>query len=384
MSYARAAFLFGCVALGSSTFSAGPDTRLQPDRPANGRYVATDLGFMVPYAQPIPGSNAVIEMVPVPGGTVTLAPLPPPQSINDDGNPIVTPNTSEAAIEVSFGPFWIGKYEITMEQYLPYRRLYYQQREDQAKKRNQVMDLNEVDAVTGPTEVYDTVYNFEFAGEPNSPVPTASQFAARQYTKYLSLLTEQTYRLPMRSEWQHACLAGNRSAYCFGDDVDQLEEYAVYFENRPDESISLTVGTKKPNAWGIFDMQGNVSEFVVEDTAMTGMRYGHVACGGNYYSDAAECTATSVIRTTADWWDQDPDLPPSPWWMTSDDSRGTGFRILSPLRPMSTEQRKTFWDADSESLATDLRARVDQGRGSLGRVSPPEPSTRQVDPAAAK
>ena len=358
--------------LAIACLGGGPETRLLQEEPAEGRFVKTERGYMVPYQQRIPGSSAVIEMVPIPGGTITID-LPPPLSETDK------PNPPDQMYTTSFGPFWMGRFEITMDQYMPYRRLYYEQKRADAKGENKVTNPTAVDAVTGPTEVYDTSYSFEYSGKPDSPATSASQFATRQYTKFLSLLTDQQYRLPLRSEWQHACLAGNQSRYHFGDDEKQLDAYAVYFDNVPDGSSTLRVGQKKPNAWGLHDMHGNVNEFVVEDTAVVGLRYGHVACGGSMNSDASECTYDSIVRAKHDWWDDDPDLPQSAWWMTSHDAQVTGFRIISPLKPMSPSEKRVYWDADTKELDQDVRYRISDGRGSVGQVKPPKPTTRRVD-----
>ncbi|MCA9135617.1 MAG: formylglycine-generating enzyme family protein, partial [Planctomycetales bacterium] len=347
-----------------SSVAGGPETRLLPQQPATGRFVETDRGFMVPYQQRIPGSGVVIEMVPVPGGEIRLEPIDP-----SSGQPKT----------VSFEPFWIGKFEITMQQYMPYRQLHFTQKRNRPQGIDQAGSPTDVDAVTSPTEVYDPSFNFQYAGHPDSPMPTASQFAARQYTKYLSLLTGQTYRLPLRSEWQHACLAGSQSGYCFQDGEETVGDYAVYIDNVPDESQSLRVGTKKPNAWGLHDVHGNVSEFVIDDNAVTGMEYGHVACGGNCLSDAKDCTAKSFVRTDQDWWDEDPCFPNSPWWMTSELARVTGFRIVSPLNSLSDAQKKAYWDADSAKLTSDVKSSLDSGRGSFGRVLTTEPTTKTVD-----
>lgn len=376
-----AALLAPCVLAG------GPESRLVDEPPEQGRFVNTDRGFMVPYQQRIPGSDAVIEMVPVPGGTILLAPLPVSQDEPSADQPSPSPANARASgtKEVTFGPFWIGKYEITMRQYMPYRRLYYQQREAQAERarmknsKDDEIKLTDVDAVTGPTEVYDTGFNFEYAEAPDSPVPTASQFATRQYTKWLSLIADQTYRLPQRAEWQHACLAGSRSKYCFGDDEKQLKDYAVFVGSALDDPLTLRVGTKQPNAWGLFDVHGNVSEYVIEESATRGKQYGHVACGGNAESEFEECRFDSVIRSTEDWWDQDPDLPRSAWWATSEESRVTGFRIISPLKPMSESEKRTAWEPDSEDLVRDVQVRIQDGRGSIGRVTPPHPTTRIIE-----
>ena len=91
------------------------------------------------------------------------------------------------------------------------------------------------------------------------------------------------YRLPSEAEWEYACRAGTTTLYCFGDSESKLGEYAWYAENsgsRPpkkDDYLGYnmddwmnnkwngkihSVGQKKPNSWGLYDMHGNVEEWV--------------------------------------------------------------------------------------------------------------------------
>jgi formylglycine-generating enzyme required for sulfatase activity len=93
----------------------------------------------------------------------------------------------------------------------------------------------------------------------NFPVEQVTWDDAVEFCKKLSAREGQTYRLPTEAEWEYACRAGSTTRYCFGDDESQLDEYAWVAVNS--DLHSHSVGKKKPNAWGLHDMHGNVWEW---------------------------------------------------------------------------------------------------------------------------
>ena len=73
----------------------------------------------------------------------------------------------------------------------------------------------------------------------------------------------KVFRLPTEAEWEYACRAGSTTKFYFGDDKDKLDEYAWHARNceHPRGRFAHPVGQKRPNAWGFYDMHGNVYEF---------------------------------------------------------------------------------------------------------------------------
>ena len=86
---------------------------------------------------------------------------------------------------------------------------------------------------------------------------------AVEFCRKLSEKEGLEYRLPTEAEWEYACRAGTTTAYSFGDDASELGEYAWYKENAwgAGQKHPHTVGQKKPNPWGLYDMHGNVWEW---------------------------------------------------------------------------------------------------------------------------
>jgi formylglycine-generating enzyme required for sulfatase activity len=93
----------------------------------------------------------------------------------------------------------------------------------------------------------------------NKPVEKVSWNDAVEFCRKLSEHEGVTYRLPTEAEWEYACRAGTTTDYSFGDDKSELGEYAWYYANSG--GSTHPVGELKPNAWGVYDMHGNVWEW---------------------------------------------------------------------------------------------------------------------------
>ncbi len=95
--------------------------------------------------------------------------------------------------------------------------------------------------------------------KPRQPVVMVSWNDAQAYIRWLNGKGEGTYHLPAEAEWEYACRAGSTTAYSFGDDASQLGKYAWFSDNA--RNTTHLVGQKRPNAWGLYDMHGNVWEW---------------------------------------------------------------------------------------------------------------------------
>ena len=98
-----------------------------------------------------------------------------------------------------------------------------------------------------------------FKGD-NRPVETVSWNDAQAFIAALNIReNSEGYRLPFEAEWEYAARAGSESAYAFGSETNELKQYAWYQKNAGNETHP--VGELPPNAWGLYDMYGNVHEW---------------------------------------------------------------------------------------------------------------------------
>ncbi|MGO9075156.1 MAG: formylglycine-generating enzyme family protein, partial [Terriglobales bacterium] len=106
--------------------------------------------------------------------------------------------------------------------------------------------------------------------------------------------------MPTEAEWEYACRAGTRTIYSFGDDESDLGDYAWFDQNS--KSQTHAVGQKRPNAWGLSDMHGNVYQWCqdwfgfgyyekspTDDPTGPATGRGRVVRGGGWIKPASRC-----------------------------------------------------------------------------------------------
>ncbi|OHB66298.1 MAG: hypothetical protein A2Y77_06600 [Planctomycetes bacterium RBG_13_62_9] len=154
---------------------------------------------------------------------------------------------------------------------------------------------------------------------PDAPVEQVSWDDCQAFLNKLCEMegvSEGTYRLLTEAEWEYACRAGTMTAYCFGDSAVVLGDYAWYYGNSPNGTHP--VDQKKPNAFGLHDMHGNVWEWCVDWSGEylsepqidplgppSGVLH-RVVRGGGWVSDAGGCRSADRGKGSLD--DRDSDL----------------------------------------------------------------------------
>lgn len=162
------------------------------------------------------GDGAHIELILIPAGEFDMGSAYPEQSRANDEGPVHRITISK--------PFYIGRYEITQAQWK---------------------------AVMG--------YSLSHLKDPNLPADGIDWSKAVDFCKRLSERQFEIFRLPTEAEWEYACRAGTVTAYSFGNDPTSLTQYA--WCNSNSNHKTHLVGQKKPNAFGLYDMHGNVWEW---------------------------------------------------------------------------------------------------------------------------
>ena len=168
-----------------------------------------------------------MEFVWVPSGTFQMGSPSSEAGRDNDEGPV-------HEVTISKG-FYLGKYEVTQGQW---------------------------EAVMGTTP-----WRGEYGVRSGSAYPAVyvSWNDAQEFIGRLnSAAGSEVYRLPTEAEWEYACRAGTTIRWSFGDDESQLTHYAWYIANTwyVGEHYGHRVGTLRPNAWGLYDMHGNVWEWV--------------------------------------------------------------------------------------------------------------------------
>ena len=287
------------------------------------------------------GKEISFDVVLVPGGKFKMGSPADEKGHKDNEGP---------QFEADIKPFYLAATETTFILYMAFYDETVQEKRGtdaaaEAKKKAEEAKKKGVDAISGPTPLYgDATLGW---GGGKRPVIGVTWHNADVFCKWLSKKTGKKFRLPTEAEWECACRGGTQTAFSFGDDPDELEDYGWYEDNS--EDMTHEVAQKKPNPYGLYDMHGNVREWVsdlysptayaeaaknnpaanptgpTEGTVKTAYGAAHVARGGSWNSPASACRSAARAFEEDFWRFEDPQEPKSQWWLPK--MGFIGFRI---------------------------------------------------------
>jgi len=260
-------------------------TRINPENNA-----IADLKKQLDEVKFLQESLAITETTEAPAAAITETPIQKQEDISDTPSSI-KPKSKGSFIEITAGCFnkksssgsqsvciekdyLISKYEVTQKQW------------------KDIMGNN-------PS-------HFKSCGA-NCPVENVSWFEVQEFIRRLNKMTGKQYRLPTENEWEYAARAGTTTKFSFGNDSEKLAQYGNYCDkkctndwrdsNYDDDAITTApVGKYKSNPWGLFDIHGNVWEWVQDKDSDN-----RVYRGGSWGDNYKLCQSSSRGSTKPDF-----------------------------------------------------------------------------------
>lgn len=313
------------------------------------------VGEFLDYTEYIPGSGVSFEMVAIPGGSFPMgSPADEPLRDGDEG----------PVREVAVGRFFMGRAEVSWDEYLAFFR----QTGAQGKTADAYLNAprDDVDGISGPTPPWGAPD--QGWGRGKMPAITMTHHAAEVYCQWLSQVTGKKYRLPTEAEWEYAARGGTTTPYffegdpkrfvkqglrnrLFGVDTAVINSYVIYAVNSGARYGGP--GDVMENPFGLVNMLGNVAEFcsdlyaedayslypdgAVYDPRGPDSGEEHVIRGGSYRDDAGRvrCASREPTRTVA-WLKTDPQNPKSIWWYS--DCSFVGIRVVCEYNEPGSEE----------------------------------------------
>jgi formylglycine-generating enzyme required for sulfatase activity len=285
-----------------------------------------------PYDQTLEGTTISLKMMPIPAGSFTMGSLDKEKGHETDESPVK---------KVQIDSFWMAAYELSFDIY----SYYMDEEKDPSPKPKP-------DAISRPSPPYiDLTQGMGKYG--GYPANSMSQYNALMFCKWLYLKTGVFYRLPTEAEWEYACRAGSTTAYPHGKDPKQLKEFAWYDKSSEDKYHKI--GLLKPNAWGLYDMLGNVAEWTLDEyrddyfkiiaennpSVLPTSRHPRTLKGGSYQDTETDVRPANRIKSDPIWNRRDPQIPKSKWWNA--DAPFIGFRVIKPLKQPNAAEIEAFF-----------------------------------------
>jgi polyisoprenoid-binding protein YceI len=209
--------------------------------------------------------------------------------------------------------FYLGRTEVTWNEFMPWAAC-----KDLPEETQQAQERALRQRPSTPWGTVDRAFGMD-----QRPALSMSRLAAETYCQWLGKQTGRHYRLPTQKEWDYAYESGGGNLHqpMTREEADRVARWqGNSYEPSRSRNMTLPVGSLAPNALGIFDMAGNVAEWVTD----TGTN--RIVRGGHYLSPLADLGAGALKEDYDEWGLNDPFEPKSIWWFT--DAPWVGFRVV--------------------------------------------------------
>lgn len=153
-------------------------------------------------------------------------------------------------------------------------------------------------------------------GHRGFPTISVSYTNCEMFCRWLSSVTKKKYRLPTVAEWELAAIAGAKLPWKMS--AEEVDKQSWNYSNI--EEVTSAVAKKAPNAFGLFDMLGNVGEWATDAKGEP------VLCGPTFMQNPEEVSPTFKQKYQPSWQETDPQIPKSRWWLS--DGPFCGFRLV--------------------------------------------------------
>lgn len=276
-----------------------------------------------PPAQSKPAQSKPVASSPTRAGPD--APAPERRSTDPKTQSVSIPNTTVTidlvqvpGLDANGAALWVARTETTWDQYDVFVYAL-----DEPAGSPSTVGATGADAVARPSKPY--VPPDRGFGHNGFPAMGMTFQGAQKYCEWLSAKTGRKFRLPTEAEWEHFALAGDAGALACEQEPECLAECAWIAENS--DRSTKAVAAKRPNAFGLHDVHGNVAEWVVgPQRDESGKALKPLAKGGSFRDSAEQCAVQFDLRQSSAWNASDPQVPKSTWWLA--DCPFVGFRVV--------------------------------------------------------
>ncbi len=216
----------------------------------------------------------------------------------------VNRQTNETQHQVKLSDFYMSKYTVTVAEFRRFLEASGYQAFSEIFGWSFIISNGESKKGDGVNWRHGVSGSVRPQSEENHPVLYVSWYDAVAYCKWLSTKTGKQFRLPTEAEWEYACRAGSKTAFNFGENLttNQANYNGYHYKRNPEGGFrqnTVEVNSFAPNAWGLYNMHGNVYEWCSD--WYSGTYYDDCKAKGTVYNPAGPASGSNRVFRGGSW-----------------------------------------------------------------------------------